>query len=96
MDDSLDRLFFLQPAGDTQRLYEALRAVIVDGGRQKEVAARFGYHPDAFRQQVHQFRTRCAANQPPPFSPPGRVVGRRERPRPRRPHNHRQSATAAS
>jgi hypothetical protein len=96
MDDTLDRLFFLQPTGDTHRLYEALRAVVVDGCRQQEVAACFGYSHDAFRQQLHQFRTRCAANQPPPFSPPSRAVGHRQRPRSRRPHHPLPSLTVAS
>ncbi len=68
MDDTHARLFFLQPASQTQRLYEALHAVFVDGCRQKEVAQRFGYSFDAFRQQVHLFRARCASGQPPPFS----------------------------
>jgi len=76
MDDTPCRLFFLQPASDTQRLYEALRAVFVEGCRQKDVAARFDYPFDAFRQQVHQFRGRCAAGQPPPFSVCARVGGR--------------------
>jgi transposase len=69
MDDTLARRFFLQPAADPQRLYEALRAVFVEGCRKKDVADRFGYGYAAFRQQVTRFRTRCAASQPPPFSP---------------------------
>jgi hypothetical protein len=68
MDDTPCRSFFLQPADDTQRLYEALRAVFVDGCRQKDGAERFGYPFDAFRQQVRQFRAGCASGQPPPFS----------------------------
>jgi transposase len=69
MDDTPDRRFFLQPRTDPQRLYEALRVVCVEGGGQKEVADRFGYSYAAFRQQVTRFRARCAAGQPPPFSP---------------------------
>jgi hypothetical protein len=76
MDDNPCRRFFLQPLADTQRLYEALRAVCVDGCRQKEVAARYGFSPDAFRQQVSRFRARCAAGQPPPFSPRRRAAAR--------------------
>jgi hypothetical protein len=68
MDDTPARLFFLQPATETQRLYEALHAVFVEGCPQKEVAQRFGYCYDAFRQQVHQFRAHTASGQPPPFS----------------------------
>ena len=77
MDDHPCRLFFLQPAGDSQRLYEALRAVFVDGCRQKDVAERFGYDYAAFRQQVHQFRTTCAAGQTPPFLRPEHAADRR-------------------
>jgi hypothetical protein len=69
MDDTPARRFFLQPAADPQRLYEALRAVIVDGCCQKDVAGRFGYDYAAFRQQVARFRNRCACGQPPPLSP---------------------------
>jgi hypothetical protein len=76
MDDNPCCRFFLQPSADTQRLYEALRAVCVDGCRQKEVAARYGFSADAFRQQVSRFRARCAAGQPPPFSPRRRVAAR--------------------
>ncbi len=77
MDDTSYRLFFLQPTDDSQRLYEALRAVFVDGCRQKDVAERFGFRFDAFRQQVHQFRTAWAAGQAPPFLPPEHAAGRR-------------------
>ena len=69
MDDTPARRFFLQPSVDAQRLYEALRAVCVEGCRQKDIADRFGYSYAAFRQQVTRFRARCAAGQPPPFSP---------------------------
>ncbi len=75
MDDTPCQLFFLQPAGANQRLYEALRAVFVDGSRQKDAAERFGYSFDAFRQHVHQFRAACASGQPPPFSARGRAGG---------------------
>lgn len=69
MEDTPARRFFLQPNAGAQRLYEALRAVCVEGGCQKEIADRFGYSHAAFRQQVTRFRARCAAGQPPPFSP---------------------------
>jgi hypothetical protein len=68
MDDTPARAFFLRPTADPQRLYEALRAIVIDGCRQKDVADRFGYGYAAFRQQVTRFRARCAAGQPPPFS----------------------------
>lgn len=68
MDNTSARRFFLQPTADPQRLYEALRAVFLEGCRQKDVADRFGYDYAAFRQQVTRFRARCAVGQPPPFS----------------------------
>jgi hypothetical protein len=79
MNDTPARRFFLQPTADPQRLYEALRAVCVEGCRQKEVADRFGYNYAAFRQQVTRFRARCASGQPPPFLPyrPRRAGGLR-------------------
>ena len=69
MDDTPTRRFFLQPTTNSQRLYEALRAVCVEDCRQKDVAERFGYDYAAFRQQVTRFRARCAANLPSPFLP---------------------------
>ena len=69
MDDTPYRRFFLEPSCAPQRQYEALRAVFVDRCRQKEVAQRFGYNYDAFRQLIRQFRDACATDQPPPFSP---------------------------
>ena len=77
MDDTSCRLFFLQPTSASQRLYEALRAVFVDGCRQKDVAQRFGFSFAALRQQVHQFRTACASGQAPPFLPQGHAADRR-------------------
>ena len=74
MDDNPCRLFFLQPTDDSQRLYEALRAVFVDGCRQKDVAERFGFRFDAFRQQIQQFRSACASGQASPFLPEGLVA----------------------
>jgi hypothetical protein len=68
MDDTPAHAFFRRPTADPQRLDEALRAVVIDGCRQKDVADRFGYGYAAFRQQVTRFRARCAAGQPPPFS----------------------------
>jgi hypothetical protein len=73
------RDFFLQPTCPAQRQYEALRCVFVEGCSQKEIAERFGYSYDSFRQLVHQFRSACLADNPPPFSPP--IVGAdRQRP----------------
>jgi hypothetical protein len=85
MDDTLCRRFFLEPEGSSQRQYESLRAVFLDGCRQKDVAARFGYDYGAFRQLVLQFRADCVAGQPPPFSPLRVRVARRNKGRRRPP-----------
>jgi transposase len=69
MAEDPDRDFFLQPTSATQRQYEALRRVFVDGCSQKEAAQQFGYSYGAFRQLVLQFRTARRAGQAPPFSP---------------------------
>ena len=95
MDDTPAHRYFLQPSAGPQRLYEALRAVVIDGCRQKDVADRFGYDYTAFRQQVTRFRARCATGQPPPFSP-RRPASRRRAPTGRRVGlNSRRSPTAA-
>ena len=83
MDDTPCRHFFREPSGPSQRQYEALRAVFLDGLSQKEAAGRFGYAYDAFRQLVHQFRRGCAAGTPPPFFS-SRAPGGPLLPRPRR------------
>jgi hypothetical protein len=82
MDDTLCQRFFQTPSCPLQRQYEALRAVFADGRPQKEVAERFGYSYDAFRQLVHQFRQSCAADQPPPFFSNPVSVGHRQRRQP--------------
>lgn len=68
MDDPSPRDFFLEPSCSTQRQYEALRAVFVDGLSQKVAARRFRYSYGAFRLLVHQFRFAHRAGSPPPFS----------------------------
>lgn len=59
MDDTMCREFFSQRANPYQRRYEALRAVFVEGRRQKEVAEEFGYQYGSFRQLVYEFRKQC-------------------------------------
>ena len=91
MDDSALRDYFLRPSCPSQRQYEALRAVFVEGLSQKDAAERFRYDHDAFRQLVHQFRQDVAAGAVPPFSSPkgeaapparlGRTPGGPTRPR---------------
>jgi transposase len=60
MDDLRCREFFSQPTQPYHRQYEALRAVFLEGHSQKEVADRFGYTYDSFRQLVHEFRQQDA------------------------------------
>ena len=75
MSDESCRDFFLRPSRPAQRQYEALRCVFLDGCSQKEVAERFGYRYDSFRQLVHGFRRACSAGTPPPFSSPNAEAG---------------------
>ena len=62
MDDTSIRRFFEQPTNPYHRQYEALRAVFLDGRRQKEVAEEFGYQYGTMRQLVYEFRKRCNSN----------------------------------
>ncbi len=56
MDDTACQAFFSQTTNPYHRRYEALRAVFVEGRRQKEVAEEFGYQYGSFRQLVYEFR----------------------------------------
>jgi transposase len=70
MDDTRSRQFFERPEQTYHRQYEALRAVFVDGRRQKEVAKEFGYQYSTLRQLVYEFRKHCNrddASQESPF-----------------------------
>jgi hypothetical protein len=68
MDDSVLRDYFLRPSCPSQRQYEALRAVFVEGLSQKDAAQRFGYCYGALRQLVLQFRSAFSGGSAPPFS----------------------------
>lgn len=57
-DEGSDALFFLAPEKPLHRQYEALRAYFVERVPSKEVAARFGYTPTAFRVLCHRYRHR--------------------------------------
>jgi len=50
------RRFFLEPSSSKQRIYEALRAYLVDGRPPKEVARDFGYTIGSFHVLCHHFR----------------------------------------
>ena len=62
MDDTACRQFFEQPDQTYHRQYEALRAVFVDGRRQKDVAEEFGYQYSTLRQLVYEFRKHCRSD----------------------------------
>jgi hypothetical protein len=69
MDDTAFRRYFTQPAQAYHRQYEALRAVILDGRSQKDVAEAFGFQYDSFRQLMHKFRCSVFAEQQSTESP---------------------------
>jgi transposase-like protein len=56
MEDTAARRYFTCPTQTYHRRYEALRAVIVDGRSQKEVADEFGFQHHSLRQLVYEFR----------------------------------------
>ena len=77
MDDTATRRFFTHPTQTYHRRYEALRAVMVDGRSQKEVAKAFGYEYGSFRLLVHEFRQAVATEQlmdSPSFKPSRRAA----------------------
>lgn len=69
MDDTAVRRYFTQPTHIYHRQYEALRAVIVDGRSQKELAEEFGFEYNSLRQLVYEFRRSFAASQAAVVSP---------------------------
>jgi transposase len=56
MDDTPYREFFARPTQPNHRRYEALRAVVLDGRSQQDVAEHFGYRYSTLRQLVYEFR----------------------------------------
>ncbi len=56
MDDTAIQEFFTQPTQTYHRQYEALRAVVIDGRSQKEVAEAFGFQYRSLRQLMYEFR----------------------------------------
>ena len=61
MDDAVYRRYFTQPTQTYQRHYEAVRAVIIDGRSQKDVADQFGFQYSSLRQLVYEFRKQIDA-----------------------------------
>lgn len=56
MDDTRYQEFFAQPTNPYHRQYEALRAVMIEGRSQKDVAEQFGFKYHTLRQLVYEFR----------------------------------------
>jgi hypothetical protein len=67
MDDQLCRQYFLAPQETSQRRYEALRAVFVDGEPLAIVAQRFGYKVATLKSMACRFRADCRRGVSPPF-----------------------------
>ena len=89
MDDLACQDFFLHPAPVLHRQYEAVRAVFLERRPLAQVAQQFGYRYGSLRNLVADFRARCRAGQPPPFSPNRSAVGPRARARSGRPLGRR-------
>jgi hypothetical protein len=68
MEDQRCSQYFLAPQETSQRRYEALRAVFVDGEPLASVAQRFGYKVSALKSMACRFRTDCRRGVTPPFS----------------------------
>ena len=61
------RDFFIAPSHPTQKLYEALRAFYVDHLPASEIAQRFGWSVNYFRNLRSQFHQTLMTNAPPQF-----------------------------
>jgi hypothetical protein len=68
MEDSRCRQYFLAPQETSQRRYEALRAVFLDGEPLADVAQRFGYRASTLKSLACRFRAACRGGATPPFS----------------------------
>jgi hypothetical protein len=69
MDDTAMLRYFTQPTQVYHRRYEALRAVLVEGRSQTEVAEAFGFQYHSLRQLVYEFRQSFATTQASNVSP---------------------------
>ena len=69
MDDTMNRRYFTQPTQTCHRQYEALRAVVVDGRSQQDVANEFGFQYRSLRQLVYEFRRSRSTDQESAYSP---------------------------
>lgn len=68
MDEQRCCQYFLAPQVTSQRRYEALRAVFVDGEPLASVAQRFDYKLSTLKSRVCHFRADCRRGVTPPFS----------------------------
>jgi hypothetical protein len=68
MEDPRCTQYFLAPQETSQRRYEALRAVFVDGEPLAGVAQRFGYKVSTLKSMACRFRAACRGGSTPPFS----------------------------
>jgi hypothetical protein len=68
MEDRCCSQYFLAPQETSQRRYEALRAVFVEGQPLAIVAQRFGYQVSALKSMACRFRADCRRGATPPFS----------------------------
>ena len=57
MKQRREALYFTKPSSPKQRLYEALRAVFVDGLKVKDAAERFGYTANTLSVLASHFRS---------------------------------------
>jgi DNA-directed RNA polymerase specialized sigma24 family protein len=69
MDDTALQTFFRQPTHVYHRQYEALRAIVVDGKSQKDVAEAFGFQASSLRQLMYEFRKTLKVDRPSTESP---------------------------
>ena len=56
MDDTRYQEFFSQPTNPYHRQYEAIRAVMLEGRSQEDVAQQFGFKYHTLRQLLYEFR----------------------------------------
>ena len=68
MDDPRFQQFFVDPQQTSQRRYEAIRAVILEGQPLQAAATRFGFAYGSLRNLVAQFRACIRQGRTPPFS----------------------------
>jgi hypothetical protein len=68
MEDSRCRQYFLVPKETSQRRYEVLRAIFLDGEPLADVARRFGYKISTLKSLACRFRAACRSGAAPPFS----------------------------